>query len=157
MSENSLASPTGEHSLPPGFALTQSDQPNVPEGFTPLDLDEGLGAKETTDKRLPTIALIAAGLTVFDAILAIAIVGLWSFQRALALEMLPTIAGPMLLCGVAPLIVGGLVYNESRRAGTEIVGAHWGRWAIIAGAFLSTITLLIPLAAAITALSGGSI
>ncbi len=149
MSENSVANPTAEPSLPPGFTLPQSDGPNV------LDVD--VPPPGATDGKLPPIALIAAGLTAFDVIVALAIAALWSFQRDAALAVLPTIAGPLLLFGIAPVIVGGIIQNKARKHGAEMPGAHWGRWAIVAGVLLSTVTLMIPLAAALSSLSGGAI
>ena len=151
MSENSVATPPAGPSLPQGFSLPHSDAPDVPS------VKEGSDPQVAVDDPLPTIALIAAGLTAFDSIVAVAITALWSFQRATAFEILPAIAGPLLLFGIAPIIVGGMIQNKVRKEDVEIAGAHWGRWAIIAGVILSTITLLIPLSVALAALSGASV
>ena len=158
MSENSVAGSTAEPTLPSGFSAPMA--PIQDEAGRALDApfvapmaDEGEDSSEGVEEKIPTIALIAAGLTVFDAILTVAIVGLWCFARPAMMNILPALAAPALLFGIAPVLVGGVIQNRARKGKTAVPGDHWGRWGIISGVFLSSVTLMIPLMSALAALT----
>ena len=59
------------------------------------------------------------------------------------------------LLGIAPILVGGWILDRNRKSGGKLPGAAWARWAVLAGGLLTTVTILIPLTAAVSRITGG--
>ena len=99
--------------------------------------------------------LIAAGLASLDGVLAVTLLGLWAFSPDTALSTIQAMSGLAFLLGIAPILVGGWILDRNRKSGGKLPGAAWARWAVLAGGLLTTVTILIPLTAAVSRITGG--
>lgn len=103
---------------------------------------------------MPPIILAAAGLAVFDAIICLVYVVVWIVNPLTLLAIIQAMAGISLLLGVAPVVVAGVIFSKNRQTGVELPGTPFAVWAMISGTVMMTLTLAVPLVAAIQALTG---
>ncbi len=113
-------------------------------------------ASSVEKRSLSPAVLIAAGLAVLDGVLALLFLALWAAQPDHLLSTLQSMAGICLLLGLAPILVGGWLLDRNRRKPGGVPGIVWARWAVLAGGVLTSVTLLIPMMAALSAITGGS-
>jgi hypothetical protein len=138
--EVSYASPVDEGRIDPEFAET----------LAMLDVaQETTKAPQYKPGEMPSTALAAAGLTVFDSILIVVFLGLWSLNPEAMLAIIKTMAGITLLLAVAPIVIGGLILHTNKQTGTVMPGTPWASVAMIVGTILGGLTLAIPLLTAV--------
>lgn len=104
---------------------------------------------------MPPIVLAAAGLAVFDTIICLVYVTVWVFSPPTLLAIIHAMAGVSLLVGVSPIVVAGYIFSKNRQAGVELPGTPFAVWAMVSGAVMMTLTLAVPMVAAIQALTTG--
>lgn len=113
-----------------------------------------LKSKAAPEETLPPLALACAGLAVFDALIAGALIVTWTMQPQMVLTIIQTMAGVSLLLGVAPIVAGGLILNHNRQNYMVQPGTSWARVGIMSGLLLLAATVMIPLISALALLVG---
>jgi hypothetical protein len=93
---------------------------------------------------LPKIALIQAGLTVFDGVLLVVFVGLWFLAEDTLFQILQRAAGFCLLLALIPIVLGGVILQKNKKAETPMPGTVFASLGMWIGVVLSMMTLLIP-------------
>jgi|GEM_PF-3118400 len=126
-------------------------EPNAAE---PNAAQSGAVQPASAADSLPRSVLIAAGLASLDGVMSVVLLALWSFSPDTALTTIRSMSGLALLLGIAPILVGGWILDRSRKVEGGIRGASWARWAILAGGLLTTVSILIPLTAALARITG---
>ncbi len=111
-------------------------------------------ASKPQAKKLPGFAVAAAGLAVFDTLLAIAFLFMWLGNGQAALVVIQTLAGVSILLGLSAIVISGLIFNSNRRTGKAMPGTVWARAGIAAGLFLLGVAVMLPLISALSVLVG---
>ena len=95
-------------------------------------------------QELPRLALIQAGLTVFDGVLLVVFVGLWFLAEDILFQILQRAAGFCLLLALIPIVLGGVILQKNKKAETPMPGTVFASLGMWIGVVLSMMTLLIP-------------
>lgn len=131
----------------PDKSSAEADSPTKPSPET------AERRKQSAD-RLPGFAVAAAGLAVFDTLMAAAYLSMWLWNGQAALMVMQTLSGTSILLGLSAIVVGSLIFNSNRRTGRTMPGTGWARGGIAAGLFLLAVTVMLPLISALSVLVG---
>ena len=102
--------------------------------------------------KLPTLALIAAGLTALNAFLTLASFALFFWDSVAATPIIQRSALIMVLAGLAGVVCGGVILMKNKRSGFTMEGTQWANPAIIAGLMMMVAAVFLPLAFALSML-----
>lgn len=100
------------------------------------------------------MTLTAAGLTVFDTMMALAFVVVWLLDRDSALAVIQALAGVAILLGLGAIVTGALVMNHNSRSSVPMPGSNWAKFSMGAGLLLLAATVMLPLISALLVLVG---
>jgi len=108
------------------------------------------------NRKLPGFVVAAAGLAVFDAIIAVGYVVVWLADTRTGMAIIQTLAGVSILLGLGAIVVGSLILNSNRRTGNTMPGSPWARVSIVSGLLLLGVTVILPLISALAVLIGST-
>jgi hypothetical protein len=95
-------------------------------------------------QNMPTIALVQAGLTVFDGVLLVVFTGLWLFAGDMLFQIFQRLAGVCLLLAMGPLILGSIILHNNKKLDKPIPGTIYATVGMWVGVTLAMMTLIIP-------------
>ena len=124
---------------------------------TPEPAREQASKSQSAADKLPLLPLAAAGLSVFNGIIAVGFLALWLIDGNSALGVIQTLAGLSILLGLAAIVVGSLILNNNRRSESTMPGSNWAKVSVIAGLFLLGVTVMLPLISALQVLVGSGL
>jgi hypothetical protein len=93
---------------------------------------------------MPTIALIQAGLTVFDGVMLLVFIGLWLFAGDMLFHIFQRLAGVCLLLAMGPLVLGGIILHNNKKLDKPIPGTFYAKVGMWVGVALAMMTLIVP-------------
>lgn|GEM_PF-4985664 len=131
----------------PDKSSAEADAPTKPSAETATQ------QKESAEK-LPGFVVAAAGLAVFDTLMAAAYLFIWLGNGQAALLVIQALSGVSILLGLSAIVIGALIFNSNRRTGRTMPGTPWARAGIAAGLFLLGVTVMLPLISALSVLVG---
>lgn len=98
--------------------------------------------------------LAAMVLTVVNGLLAVAFFGAWMVAGETAVQAVQITGGVGLFTGMAGVAVGGWIQFQRKRAGLPNSKVDWSTWTTVAGLAAMGVFLLIPMSAALQAMTG---
>ena len=104
-------------------------------------------------KPLPRMLLAAAGLAVLNGVLGGGIFATWLFQREAAVAAVRLVGAPCLLLAMAGIAVGSWVQYKRKAFDDDQQAGMWSAGATLTGLASAAVLLLIPISAAIEAMS----
>lgn len=107
-------------------------------------------------QQLPPLVLALVGLAVVDGVVVLIMAGLWFTNFELLTRMLQGRATITMIMGLAAIILGAVVLQKNRSAGTSGPATMWANIAVAAGFGLCFITIGLPLVATLRAMMGVS-
>jgi hypothetical protein len=93
---------------------------------------------------MPTIALIQAGLTVFNGVLLLLFAGLWLFAGEMLFHIMQRLAGFCLLLAMGPLVLGSIILHNNKKLDRPIPGTIYATVGVWVGVTMAMMTLIIP-------------
>jgi hypothetical protein len=105
---------------------------------------DALSSASEPSQDMPTIALIQAGLTVFNTVLLVVFTGLWLFAGDMLFHIFQQLAGICLLLAMAPLVLGGVILHNNKKLDKPIPGTIYATVGMWVGLTMAMMALIIP-------------
>jgi hypothetical protein len=130
---------TAGSSGPPPEEVSHAGQPSL-QAPPP----EAQASASAPAQDMPTIALIQAGLTVFNGVMLVVFIGLWLFAGDMLFHIMQRLAGVCLLLAMGPLILGGIILHRNKKLDKPIPGTIYATVGVWVGVTMAMMTLIVP-------------
>ncbi len=136
------------------FAASFAD-PAQPESSESAD-DPAPGAEKakSVGGEMPTILLVQAGLTVFNAVIILIYITFWMIDLDVIARALRAGASFAFLLALAPALLGAFLVRRYTKQKINPPGAIWAHIGVYVGVAMCTLTLVIPMIVTVRSIVG---
>jgi hypothetical protein len=140
------------------FHASFADPPERAESEPPAGAEDpspvAEEAKPSVGGEMPTILLVQAGLTVFNAVIILIYIVFWMIDINMIASALRAGAAFAFLLALAPALLGAFLVRRYTKQKINPPGAIWAHVGVYVGVAMCTLTLLIPMIVTVRAIVG---